>query len=202
VIGRSALLLLCCAACNAGCNGQLRFSDPDAATSAPGCFRDLECRLPSLHCDVVSKRCVACRMDADCAQPGAPRCDLALHRCVECGANSDCASQEICEPTTRRCVVQCAEGPAEHICPDSAPTCNELGNFCMQCRGDADCQLTTDDGQYCDNANGRCAHCVDDRHCSAPQPRCDRTRGRCGECVTVDDCPPHRVCDLNTLRCM
>jgi Cys-rich repeat protein len=193
-----ALLLLV-----SGCNEQFRFGDkPDATIVDPHCQVDGDCADGSLHCDVVSHQCVACRGDSDCSGRSAPRCDLALHRCVECGANQDCAAGSICEPTTRRCLSACAEGSAEHVCPASAPTCDEVAGFCVQCQSDAECKQNTDDGTHCDLANGRCVYCFDDSQCQATEPRCDRTRGRCGQCTSAADCPIGSSCNAATLRCI
>jgi Cys-rich repeat protein len=193
-----AVLLMSC-----GCNGQLRFEDGAAAASAePRCQNDSHCGDPALHCDVVSHHCVACRTDNDCSAGGAPRCDLALHRCVECGANIDCASGSSCEATTRRCVIECAEGITEHVCPATAPTCDEVAGFCVRCSSDLDCRQNTDDGIYCDPANGRCVFCVEDDQCTAALPRCDRTRGRCSGCIDSADCPTGQFCNPERMQCV
>lgn len=99
----------------------------EKARSAAGsgdqrCHMDSDCGDAALRCDVVSHRCVACRTDADCSGGAAPRCDLVLHRCVECGADIDCAAGSSCEATTRRCVIECAEGISEHASTATLPT--------------------------------------------------------------------------------
>jgi hypothetical protein len=198
-----ALALAC--ALLAGCDQQLRFDEPSAASSAQtsaSCERDEDCNLSTLHCDVVSGACVACRDDNDCTDHALPRCDAALHRCVNCGSDSDCDPSQTCLPRTRTCVVRCAEGAMEKTCPADAPTCDEVARICVQCKTDPDCLTITDDGPYCEAASGRCVHCTDDRQCPATHPRCDDVQHRCGECSTGSDCPPGSACDPVALRCI
>lgn len=192
----------------AGCDERLRFEQSAAAAaeieagSAGRCQSDDDCASAALHCDQVLGECVACIADRDCKDPDTPRCDSALHRCVGCGGDLDCAENETCVPRTRTCVMRCAEGSAEHTCPDSAPTCDEVARLCVQCKSDQDCRAITDDGDYCESASGRCVHCTDDRQCPATEPRCDQVQHRCAQCSTSRDCPAGRACDPLTLRCL
>jgi hypothetical protein len=172
-------------------------SRPD--TSNWRCSSDVDCKLPSLHCDALSGACVACVVDAQCTVDGARRCDAALHRCVECGVNIDCGDDAQCEPTTRRCVSTCKSLTG---CREFAPFCDLLKGVCLRCHADLECVLPGD-ARTCDPANGKCVQCVSDTECRSPLGRCDRTTGTCAQCLGASDCasPTAPLCDPTTRRC-
>ena len=115
---RSRVAWLALAALATACDGVLAFDDRvdgsasdgsatdaafDGASSdgAPAsCNADSACKLPSLHCDVVSGACVACIDDAQCATSALRRCDVALHRCVQCAVASGLLPPEYLEDMT------------------------------------------------------------------------------------------------------
>jgi Cys-rich repeat protein len=171
-----------------------------ADTMPHGCVADADCKLASLHCDVVSGACFECVVDANCAAGMAHRCDAALHRCVECGVDGDCGSGQKCEPTTRRCVTTCDSILTK--CTDGTYICDPALGFCVRCHGDVECVLPGDQN-ICDTANGKCVECVADTDCPKAKPRCDRTRGTCAACLAPSDCAPSTpLCDPATRTCV
>ncbi len=173
---------------------------PDAGGGGQArCVADPDCKLTTLHCDVVSGTCVACVVDAQCTTAGALRCDAALHRCVECGVDVDCGTDAKCEPITRRCVSTCKSLTG---CHDFAPFCDISAGVCLRCHGDLECVIPGD-ARTCDPANGKCVQCVIDGQCRAPALRCDRTTGTCAACLSASDCTTAGapLCDPSTKTC-
>jgi hypothetical protein len=106
-----------------------------------------------------------------------------------------------CEPALQQCVMPCAEGPTEHDCPASAPTCDEKARYCVSCTSDEQCVAITDDGNVCNLATGKCVGCLDDNDCSDLAPRCDPSSLTCVECLTSADCLDADECDPLKMTC-
>jgi hypothetical protein len=111
-----------------------------------------------------------------------------------------CDGGLVCAPALQQCVVPCAEED-EHVCPASAPTCNEQKHYCVSCTSDVECAAITDDGTICDTTTGQCVHCLSDADCSDLQPRCDPSSSKCVECLRSSDCPDEDTCDPTELTC-
>ncbi len=172
----------------------------DATAPRAGCHVDGDCKLATLHCDVISGTCVACTTDAQCVALGSRRCDAALHRCIECGLDSDCATGQRCEPSTRRCVTTCTTITG---CPATTPFCDLPRSTCIRCHSDVECVVLSGDAHTCDPANGLCVDCIDDGQCKPSVPRCDRTRGKCVQCTGSGDCPATApLCDPVASACV
>jgi Cys-rich repeat protein len=163
---------------------------PDAAPSSAGCSSDGDCRLAGLHCDPLSRQCVACVSNDQCTQPGHRVCDSALHLCVECGVNGDCPGG-VCEPTRNRCVPSCVDGG---LCPYNF-LCNQRTGMCVGCTNDADCATARSPGLVCDAVVGQCVECRTDAQCSPARPLCSQTAGRCVECLSNQSCTAGEACD-------
>jgi Cys-rich repeat protein len=188
--------------CVVSCNGDLSLVSVGGATrdgpSDSICRRDLDCRVSSLHCDVVTGSCFPCLTDAHCTNGDLKRCDVATHRCVECGVDIDCGQGRICEPTTRRCVIVCDD--AGSSCPSDAPTCDAARGFCVACTNDGAC--TDGDTRTCDVASGRCVQCRVDTNCPSELPRCEPSKGTCVMCLTSADCTSDQpTCDPGGWEC-
>ena len=177
----------------AACNGDYRFDLQSVAASDAGgdtaltnaCATDIDCRLPNLHCDVISGACFECTLDDHCKTPGKPDCDTALHRCVECGASQSCARGQFCDPSTRVCLTSCHEGDQ---CAAPAIGCDGSRGACVTCTRDDHCVHAVS-GHTCNRASGRCVQCDEDFECAAPTPLCERTSGACVACLAGSDCP-------------
>lgn len=169
----------------------------DGASSQAGCSSDSDCKLASLHCDPYpsSGQCFACVLDDQCTTPEHPVCDSSgLHLCVECNGAKDCPGG-VCEPTTHRCVLSCADGG---VCPDNYFYCR--AGLCLGCTNDRDC-TSSHSGPRCNTAIGQCVECVTEADC--PRDRlCNPTTGRCVECLTSRNCYPGEVCDPTIHACV
>jgi hypothetical protein len=164
---------------------------------APPCFKNADCPVDKLHCDLASHACVECIADSNCSVPPYFRCLLDVHRCVECLTEQDCDPSSICHPGTHICLRSCSSGA---VCPPTQPQCDARG-FCVECRTNADCAQT----DLCDTTIGRCAFCADDRSCDPSAPYCDPYnpgRNRCKECLDPSQCPAARpYCDVHGRVC-
>lgn len=143
-----------------GCDGDLRFTRPDAAVVTDTTRQAAD-----------GATVIECTSDDNCTRELLRRCDLAAHVCVECGTAADCGGDEICEPKTKRCMHKCGEASS---CASETPFCDARG-LCV-------CTATScaaSDREICD-PTGRCVECVNDSQCPADEPRCDL---RVGECV-------------------
>jgi Cys-rich repeat protein len=159
---------------------------PDDASDGakiPGCTKDGECGLSTLHCDVVSGGCVACLTDDQCAAGNRHRCDAALHRCVECGVDGDCGAGRVCVPGTRRCATSCQQ---LSDCVVLGDFCDTTRHICARCTDDSICKADPDTPSC--SPVGDCVQCVTDATCPAGKPRCDRTTGSCVQCLGSTDC--------------
>jgi hypothetical protein len=174
----------------------LRDAPSDAAPPRQ-CWKDTDCPITKLHCDLGSGQCVQCTVDAHCVVFPSYKCDKAIFRCMECLVDADCGTNKACEPETHRCVVTCGGGKG---CP-TGDACDGRG-VCLACTNNDACFRD----QMCDLRVGMCAACVDDRSCPADRPHCDPYRvdsGRCLMCLTPRDCPAdHPFCDLHSGNCL
>jgi hypothetical protein len=190
----------------AACEGEFRFDErPDASDAAAidappsGCATDVDCPLPSLHCNPDNGACIACLSDTHCTNAALPDCDPILHRCVECSAPRDCAADQTCELTTHRCIGACREC---FQCPTSSRGCDESRRICVACVTNQDC-VGSPNGTVCDPTNALCVECTSDNSCAPPRAICDRTRGRCVACLSAHDCAADApVCDPSTWQCV
>src|SRR2546430_10778972 len=145
---------------------------------APPCYKDADCPVNKLHCDIATSTCVECVASVDCKVTPYLVCETGAHRCFECLSSADCGPNSLCHPDTRICLARCGDGGA---CPAAQPYCDTRG-LCLECRTNADCFRP----DLCDPAIGRCAFCADDRSCTAPNVLCDPYnpgRARCKECL-------------------
>lgn len=199
------------------CDGRFDFDPWDGPTALDGatsgdrvatpptrgvCATDANCPA-SLHCETGSGECVGCVDDEHCPTDR-PRCEYALHRCVECGSASDCGTNGICEKSTHRCLVSCAQGREGACGPvgDESVECEEGRAICVHCDRERPCS-SSDQGLICDSAVGLCVQCVSDADCPSTASRCDRTRGKCLPCLHAADCPAEAPwCDSETGACM
>ncbi|MEY2582065.1 MAG: hypothetical protein QOE09_1914 [Ilumatobacteraceae bacterium] len=165
---------------------------------APPCYKDTDCPVNKLHCDLPTNQCVECLADINCTVEPFLKCLKNVHRCVECATEKDCAAGSICHPVTRVCLSGCADAGR---CPALQPYCDARG-FCVECRTNADCAQV----DVCDTTIGRCAFCNDDRSCVAPVSYCDPYnpgRNRCKECLDPSQCPVDRpYCDVHGRDCV
>lgn len=193
-----------------GGEGGVAAGDAASADGSSGsftkCKSDPDCILANLHCDTFFGLCVECVTDSHC--PGA-HCDAVKHRCVQCESKDDCPRTprtQICEPTTRTCLLTCGEGAAE-VCPGTQycvenQTLPTLGNYCVQCTMNSDC-ASQGTKKECDRLTGRCTECDQDEECPAARPRCDRLHDICVECTTSADCPAAKpLCDPSIYSCV
>lgn len=210
----SALLL---GSALASCDGELRFAaepgadaggaadaisgDGSTAESGVGCKEDADCPFRTLYCDKSSGQCHACLNDDQCKSGDLRRCDLSAHRCVECdpaAKPSDCGSDEICEPTARRCRASCTAAGAE--CEEStAPVCYP-GGFCgcsSKTTSTASSCNPLSDRKLCNSTTGACVECVLDADCE--DGRC--FEGACVRCLVNADCGGKR-CEPTTHQCV
>jgi hypothetical protein len=157
------------------------------------CSSDPDCRLPSLHCDTVSRSCVSCLDDTHCASGPLLRCDFALNRCVQCGSDNDCSTGQKC--TAHRCLTSCQTSTT---CPVEAPVCDARG-LCVRCLGDADCPSATT--PYCNVPSGQCVACNVQQQCTPGAPRCDPVRGVCVGCLSSANCEVGHFCSPVTNTC-
>ena len=135
------------------------------------------CGLPTLHCDVASKTCVACVTDAHCTGSGQPtwkHCNTTLHQCVECAAATsaaDCATGRTCQ--NGRCVTTCVgTSDTDPACVGVTPYCEKDFKFCITCEtGEGACTAPA----FCDvaTASTTLGLCV---ACSSSATTCSRPR--------------------------
>ncbi len=161
--------------------------------AAHGCATDKDCPLATLHCDVTSGVCVPCVRDDQCTKPGLPRCDLASHHCVACGVNADCADGGVCDPATRRCAIPCGDGgcPEEQTCNahgycssctldgggcGAGSVCDDDHGSCGECAGDSDCPPAA---PRCNRESDRCVQCLTSSDCPSATPVCDPSTWTC-----------------------
>src|SRR5690606_27022699 len=64
--------------------------------------------------------------------------------------------------------------------------------------GDGQCS-----GSYkCNTGNGRCAACLDNSHCSNPNPICSTGTYTCSGCTGTGQCSGSLKCDTGTGKCV
>src|SRR5260221_10909307 len=71
---------------------------------APPCYKDDDCPVSKLHCDIGTGQCVECLGDRNCVVSTYPFCDTPIERCVGCRTTTDCRANEICDGIARVCV--------------------------------------------------------------------------------------------------
>jgi hypothetical protein len=165
---------------------------------APPCFKDDDCPVSKLHCDLGTAQCVECVGDRHCVVLRYPVCLAAVQRCVGCRSTADCRTNEVCDSLAHICLVKCTTATD---CPSAQPLCNDEGS-CAECITGAECGQH----QVCDIALGRCVGCIDDHQCAPPMPYCDvfnPEHARCKECLSSSDCPEEKpYCDLHGGICV
>ncbi|MCA9614717.1 MAG: hypothetical protein KC586_18300, partial [Myxococcales bacterium] len=125
--------------------------------------------------------CVACDVDADCADPSAPRCDGATKTCVACEVDASCARFD----TTPFCATsgdrmgRCVACDTDADCTDAAAArCDLETNTCAPCTASPQCAGTGEN--ECDE--GTCVECTEATaatHCGGNS--CDPVAGACTE---------------------
>ena len=118
----------------------------------------------------IENECFECRDNSDCA-PGA---ECINGECIECVEDADCEPGELCRNGS--C---CGEAipPIEPECTIDSDCLQESisgeGEFCNiqgTCLPDGTCDNTTDQctkiGQYCVEADQKCAWCIEDEDCA------------------------------------
>lgn len=165
---------------------------------AGSCAGDAECRLSSLHCDVMgSKSCVACLGDANCTSSiSSPHCDVSLHRCVACVTSKDCSVAQIC--LVNRCMTTCTEST-----PSTCPAGTSCDNgVCISCAEDGLACMGAGGTPYCLSPPRICVACRTDMDCGASTPFCDPVRHACVACTKGGQCPSATpFCDPAAGRC-
>jgi hypothetical protein len=164
-----------------------------------------------LMCDPLTKICVQCLFDNQCAigqRCASDRtcrdvidctnslacvgaafnetiCDQASGRCVECLSNSDCGSAEECVDTQCVAYLPCVNS----LDCRGGWVCDVAGGRCVECLGDADCGVD----RQCENR--KCwSNCNSDTVCTPQGLLCDRTAGHCTRCLSHVDCPTEYYC--------
>ena len=143
------------------------------------------CSGSTPKCDSVSKTCVACLADPDCADsgPGA-KCNTTTHTCKPaCTTDSDCTSGNLkkCDTTQHVCVECLATN-------DTCPS----GQYCAQgactagCKIDTDCAASLDGGTGDGGSTGVPTCC---NHQCADIAADEKNCGKCGTtCGTTELC--------------
>lgn len=185
----------------------------DSGSSKPTCASDADCSAPKAHCDTLTKECVQCMANeqcatlscnpvshtcsgcitnADCSAP-TPFCDGDDRKCVECSSAAQCSGGQVCAFEAHRCAPEC------HTNSDCAgsghPICATASSVCVECTSDADCS-TMGLEPHCDLRYGACVECLTDGDCAGGH--CETFENRCVECTSNTQCDDGRVCDLFT----
>jgi hypothetical protein len=184
---------------------------PDVAVGPIACQGDKDCTSVGKVCDPLTKLCVACLTDAECA-PSQHCVALACQTYTACSNSLGCKAakgpdgldQPICDQKIGECsaCLTAADCPASNDCKEK------------QCVPFLSCQKSTDCGsdQVCDKAAGRCVECLgtndcaknelceagtcsafvpcsSDKQCTQIGLLCDQPKGKCAQCLQNSDCP-------------
>jgi hypothetical protein len=158
------------------------------------CASDVDCPVPSLHCDVQSGGCFECIVDSDCSEQLGHRCD-ALHRCSACLVDEDCELGATCDRVTRRCLERCHD---LDDCALGAHYCDERREVCVVCTRDQECRER--ERPYCAAGGAECVQCRENDQCG-PFAYCDLDSGSCVGCRDSNDCLPPTFCDPSFHEC-
>jgi hypothetical protein len=185
--------------------------DAQGDVSESACQSDKDCKDLGKVCDPLTKVCVACLTDAECAPnqhcvayacqgytpcvnslacKGAkgpdgkeqPICDQTIGECSACLSAADCPASHDC--TAKQCIVYTTCKNSTDCSKDEV--CDKAANRCVQCLGDNDC--TTN--QLCEN--GKCnayIPCTSDKQCTDKGLLCNQSIGKCAQCLQNTDCP-------------
>ena len=183
----------------------------DTATPPSTCQSDKECKNFGLVCDPLTKKCVTCLSDAECAASqhcvgltcqgyttcsnslgckaakgpdgkDQPICDQGLGECSACLSAADCPASHDCK--AKQCVPFKTCQNSTECGKDEV--CNKSNNRCVQCLGDNDCGAN----QLCEE--GKCnpfVPCSSDKQCTPLGLLCDASKGKCAQCLQNVDCP-------------
>jgi hypothetical protein len=194
-----------------GCNLNVHQCQPSCLYDAGG----PTCTVFGWLCDPVSRECVECLTDSDCAKHQGPYCTSDIdagNSCVQCLSPADCpdsmpgcysgyyvcgacsastdcpASAPVCESWTSTCAIDCRLPDGGEFCANGV--CEGSSGECVQCLTDADCAPYG--GKYCANdidAGTRCEQCLQASQCGDAGP-CNSSNFTCGSCAVDSDCPP------------
>lgn len=189
-------------------------SEPDAGVADSGggaCQSDKDCKELGKVCDPLTKVCVACLTDAECAPSqhcvayscqgytgcanslgckaakgpdgkDQPICDQGIGECSACLSAADCPASHDCK--AKQCIPFKSCQNSTDCSKDEV--CNKSINRCVQCLGDNDCSAN----QLCEA--GQCNSfipCSSDKQCTDKGLLCDQTKGKCAQCLQNSDCP-------------
>ncbi len=186
-------------------------SSADSVVGPTACVSDKECNASGKVCDPLTKVCVTCLTDAECA-PSQHCVGLTCQSYTGCTNSLGCttakgpdgAAQPICDKSIGECsaCVTAADCPASNDClakqckpftpcvnSTQCPTdqvCDKVGGRCVQCLGDNDCKAN----EKCEA--GTCKPfmpCTSDKQCTPLGLLCDQTAGMCAQCLVNTDCP-------------
>lgn len=193
-------------------------SDAEVAGTT-SCISSAECTGPNKVCDPLTKACVACLYDPDCAAGSHceskacepfTACKSSLHCKGAVGLNG--AEQTICDKTSGECV----ECTGNDDCPDSSECIAKRCVAFTACGNSGDCPAN----QVCDPASKRCAECAapedcpadhtceagqckgfttcgSDKQCTPLGLLCDKAKGKCAQCLSQADCPAVYHCSAS-----
>ncbi|MEE2902776.1 MAG: hypothetical protein VYC39_10620 [Myxococcota bacterium] len=151
----------------------------DAGNSSSSCTADSDCMPPKEVCE--NQQCVLGCDEFGGLQCGMDEiCDPSTGRCVR--PNVNCQSDSECSPPMTVCESgQCVGG------------CDTIGG--LQCTGNT----------VCDSSTGRCvmggAVCMGDSDCSPPSTICNRNTGNCEAGCLSTGCGMNEMCNSSTGRC-
>jgi Cys-rich repeat protein len=198
-----------------GCLANAQCTNPQAPVcsggTCVGCVGNGDCTSAAPQCNPVSRTCVACLDDTQCALgqlckgnacvpgcsathacPGVEQCKLPAGQCVQCLSDVQCGgTTPRCGPGTSRCVA-CLPGPGDN-CP--------VGNYC---RPDFVCERGCKRGSDCPSgvclADRSCQQCTADAQCAAGKV-CDN--GTCtAACSATNPCGAGKACCSASQRCI
>lgn len=172
LLGFASFSALGAAACTTSETGFLDLQaasvSPLASAGAPKparCAADVDCPRAAPRC-APDGACVACLLDADCADPQKPYCS-ASGDCVECTLDVECGGAK------PRCFVPSSDMPPPAMPAPTmpapmmpAPTTSPPPYTCVECATDRDCTHDPTRSR-CDAARARCVTCLVDADCPA-----------------------------------
>ncbi len=186
-------------------------SDAGGSSGTLACQSDKDCKDAGKVCDPLTKVCVACLTDAECA-PSQHCVGLSCQGYTSCTNSLGCKAakgpdgkdQPICDQAIGECsaCLTAADCPASHDCKGKQcipfktcqnstecakdEVCDKLSSRCVQCLGDNDCAAN----QLCEQ--GKCnafMPCSSDKQCTDKGFLCDQAKGKCAQCLANSDCP-------------
>ena len=149
----------------------------------------------------IDNKCFECLVDGDCYGGSDDKCVDGV--CIECSVDADCELGELCRNGNccGEAVIIEPECTIDSDCLQESITGD--GEFCNKqgtCLPDGTCDNTTDQctkiGQYCVEADQKCAWCIEDEDCAGwdcdeysetTGPICNG-EADCRDCAVDDNC--------------